>query len=195
MFWFACLILGILWHWINLTPVLSLTTEDYEVSVAARWPYLLFRRCLLQDDPPQNTECLATQLRMRTLESHCLLVIVWRLSLTFPFTEVLVLLLPLWVALAISKHFQEDAGKRNHVEKMGLGTREDKNKQKKTKQANKQNKPEWEMFSPEQNKGLFFTWLWGTGWEKKDPTSSVWAQRLQRGFWVQYQEIHGKALF
>lgn len=60
--------------------------EDYDAIMAIWWPQFLFRRHLLQDDPPPSTKCPTTQLQMLMLESHQFLAIAWRLSLTFPFT-------------------------------------------------------------------------------------------------------------
>lgn len=81
--------------------------EDYDIIMATRWPQFLFRRHPLQDDPPSNTKCPTTQLQTLMLGSHNFFTIVWRLSLTVPFTEVLVLLLPLWAALSNHKVLSE----------------------------------------------------------------------------------------
>lgn len=78
------------WHYFTLDQSNSCfiskpwAAEHDDVIMATRWPHLLFRRHLLQDDTPQNAKCPATQLRMLTSGSHYFLAIVWSLSLTFP---------------------------------------------------------------------------------------------------------------
>lgn len=94
------------------------------------WPHneprLLFRRCLILDDPAQNTECLATQLQLLTLGSHDFLARCLKTESDLPFHR------KFWSPASFvgntsnEQALGEDAEKLHRVQKMVLGTREDK---------------------------------------------------------------------